>query len=153
MHWALVSHLSHLSPMPPSWGRSLYHRWRLGRREEILKKTRRTAFCLLFCSLFVLSVPGLWKTLLTAFSKDVVLWVLNTLLTICWFVCVCCSKICLWFWVRASLEKCQASLLDVSNPNAVCDGHGQFFSPCKMSTNSSRINSQQIKLWETYCWY
>ena len=38
VHWAL--YLFQLSPMPPSWGCSLYHRWRLGWREEILKKAR-----------------------------------------------------------------------------------------------------------------
>ena len=56
-------------------------------------KKHGLAFCLLFWPCFELFIvfwcTWIVETLLTAFSKDGVLLVLNTLFNICWFVCVC----------------------------------------------------------------
>lgn len=92
-------------------------------------KKHGLAFCLLLWPCFELFIlfwcTWIVQTLLTAFSKDVVLLVLNTLFNICWFVCVCCSN--LFAILSAAITGKMSSLLGVSNPNAEFDGHSQCF--------------------------
>ncbi len=148
-----LSSILQSSPTPPSWGRSLYHRWRLGWREEMLTWTKTRLGVLLVVLLLILFWCTLIaETLLRAFNNDVMLLVLNTVLFISWCVCVCllvksvCDYECGHHWEKSSL-------LDVSNANAGFDGHSLFYSPCKMSTKSNRIQSQQMKSYQTFCWY
>lgn len=101
-------------------------------------KKHGLAFCLLFWPCFELFIlfwcTWIAETLLTAFSKDVVLlvWTLCSIF-VDLFVFVCCSN--LFAILSAAITGKMSSRLDVNNPNAI--------SPCKMSTitNSNRINS------------